>query len=72
MQDVDSTVASPQEPEELPLPVPDVPGADATRRGLPRRIDLTLRQRLIVDSSALADVAAKATRAAAPLAPVWT
>lgn len=57
MQDVDSTVASPQEPEELPLPVPDVPGADATRRGLPRRIDLTLRQRLIVDSSALADVA---------------
>ncbi|KGI70566.1 alpha/beta hydrolase family protein [Mycolicibacterium rufum] len=54
---MDSTVASPQEPEELPLPVPDVPGADATRRGLPRRIDLTLRQRLIVDSSALADVA---------------
>lgn len=57
MQGVDSTVASPQEPDELPLPVPDVPGADATRRGLPRRVDLTLRQRLIVDSSALADVA---------------
>ncbi|MBI5337769.1 MAG: alpha/beta fold hydrolase [Mycolicibacterium rufum] len=57
MLGVDSTVASPQEPDELPLPVPDVPGADATRRGLPRRVDLTLRQRLIVDSSALADVA---------------
>lgn len=37
--------------------MPDVPGEDATRRGLPRRVDLTLRQRLIVDSSALADVA---------------
>ncbi|TRW88078.1 alpha/beta fold hydrolase [Mycolicibacterium sp. 018/SC-01/001] len=46
------------EPDELPLPVvPDVPGADATARGLPRRVDLTLRQRLIVDSSALADLA---------------
>jgi pimeloyl-ACP methyl ester carboxylesterase len=44
-------------PVDPPLPVPDVPGADATARGLPRRVDLTLRQRLIVDSSALADVA---------------
>lgn len=43
--------------EVLPLPVPDVPGADATARGLPRRVDLTLRQRLIVDSSAVADLA---------------
>ncbi|MDG4663184.1 alpha/beta fold hydrolase [Mycobacterium sp. 236(2023)] len=43
--------------EELPIPVPDVPGADATARGLPRRVDLTLRQRLIVDSSAIADLA---------------
>ena len=40
-----------------PIPVPDVPGADAGARGLPRRVDLTLRQRLIVDSSAVADVA---------------
>ncbi|MEH3139329.1 MAG: prolyl oligopeptidase family serine peptidase [Mycobacterium kyogaense] len=46
-----------EEPDELPVPVPDVPGADATARGLPRRIDLTLRQRLIVDSSAVADLA---------------
>ena len=43
--------------EAPPLPVPDVPGADATPRGLPRRIDLTTRQRLIVDSSAVADLA---------------
>ncbi|HET9565377.1 MAG TPA: alpha/beta hydrolase, partial [Mycobacterium sp.] len=38
------------------IPVPDVAGADATARGLPRRVDLTLRQRLIVDSSAIADL----------------
>ena len=40
-----------------PIPVPDVPGADASARGLPRRVDLTLRQRLILDSSAVADIA---------------
>ena len=39
-----------------PIPVPDVAGADATTRGLPRRVDLTLRQRLIVDASAAADI----------------
>ena len=39
-----------------PIPVPDVAGADATVRGLPRRVDLTLRQRLIVDASAAADI----------------
>ena len=43
-------------PVDPPIPVPDVPGADATSRGLPRRVDLTLRQRLIVDSSAIADL----------------
>jgi pimeloyl-ACP methyl ester carboxylesterase len=43
--------------EAPPLPVPDVPGAEATARGLPRRVDLTRRQRLIVDSSAVADLA---------------
>ncbi|MCH9667197.1 MAG: alpha/beta hydrolase [Actinomycetia bacterium] len=43
--------------EAPPIPVPDVPGADATARGLPRRIDLTWRQRLVVDSSAVADLA---------------
>ena len=40
-----------------PIPVPDVSGADASIGGLPRRVDLTLRQRLIVDSSAAADIA---------------
>ncbi len=44
-------------PVDPPIPVPDVPGADATARGLPRRVDLTWRQRLIVDSSAAADFA---------------
>ncbi|OBI84371.1 S9 family peptidase [Mycobacterium sp. E740] len=44
-------------PVDPPIPVPDVPGADASVRGLPRRADLTLRQRLIVDSSAVADIA---------------
>ncbi len=39
-----------------PLPVPDVPGADATRGGLPKRADLTWEQRLVVDSSAIADL----------------
>ena len=48
---------TPDDDEELPIPVPDVPGADATVRGLPRRTDLTRRQRLIVDTSAIADLA---------------
>ncbi|MGE2733437.1 alpha/beta hydrolase family protein [Mycolicibacterium vaccae] len=46
----------PDEPAP-PIPVPDVPGAEAGPRGLPRRVDLTLRQRAIVDSSAVADLA---------------
>jgi len=54
-------VSSSQQPDaaapvDPPIPVPDVAGADATARGLPRRVDLTLRQRLIVDSSAVADL----------------
>ncbi|UXA20491.1 prolyl oligopeptidase family serine peptidase [Mycobacterium sp. SMC-4] len=44
-------------PDAPPLPVPDVAGAEAGPRGLPRRVDLTVRQRAIVDSSALADLA---------------
>ena len=43
-------------PVDPPVPVPDVVGADATTRGLPRRIDLTLQQKLVVDASALADL----------------
>ncbi|NKZ15621.1 alpha/beta fold hydrolase [Mycolicibacterium septicum DSM 44393] len=45
------------DPVETPIPVPDVPGGDAGAGGLPRRADLTLRQRAIVDASAIADIA---------------
>jgi esterase/lipase len=38
------------------VPLPNVPGADAGAGGLPDSRDLTPRQRLIVDSSALADL----------------
>ncbi|MGV0802338.1 alpha/beta hydrolase, partial [Mycolicibacterium elephantis] len=48
-------------PVDPPIPVPDVPGDDASSRGLPRRVDLTWRQRLIVDSSAVADLALRTT-----------
>ena len=41
---------------EMPIPMPDVPGADAGRGGLPDRSDLTLVQRAIVDTSAIADL----------------
>lgn len=51
------TDASSADPLDPPVPVPDVPGGDAGRGGLPARSDLSLRQRLIVDSSALADIA---------------
>ncbi|MDP9165752.1 MAG: alpha/beta hydrolase, partial [Actinomycetota bacterium] len=44
------------EPVDPPIPVPDVAGADATVGGLPRRVDLTWQQRLIVDASAAADL----------------
>jgi pimeloyl-ACP methyl ester carboxylesterase len=54
---VSSSRDSDAAPVDPPIPVPDVPGFDATARGLPRRVDLTLRQRLIVDSSAVADIA---------------
>lgn len=43
--------------QPLDIPVPDIPGADATARGLPRRRDLTLQQRAVVDASAVADLA---------------
>lgn len=42
---------------EAPLPVPNLPGADAGRRGLPARSDLSLLQRTVVDASAAADIA---------------
>lgn len=41
---------------DFPIPVPDVPGADAGYGGLPQRSELTLLQRAVVDSSAIADI----------------
>ena len=47
------------DPIDLPVPVPDVPGADipAGADGLPARSALSPRQRLVVDASALGDLA---------------
>ena len=41
---------------DLPIPLPDVPGADAGSAGLPDRSELTLLQRVVVDASAAADI----------------
>ncbi len=41
---------------ELPIPIPDIPGADASSAGLPKRSDLTALQRVVVDTSAVADI----------------
>ncbi len=43
-------------PVNPPIPVPDVPGADAGARGLPDRADLSAGQRFIVDASAFSDI----------------
>ena len=43
-------------PINPPLPVPDVPSADAGERGLPDRSELSLREKVIVDTSAFADL----------------
>ncbi|HUO37054.1 MAG TPA: alpha/beta hydrolase, partial [Mycobacterium sp.] len=39
------------------IPIPDIPGADASAGGLPQRSELPLRQRLVVESSAITDIA---------------
>ncbi|MDT5010800.1 MAG: hypothetical protein QOH57_2417 [Mycobacterium sp.] len=49
-------MTSSADPVDPPVPVPNVPGADAGTRGLPDRSDLSLGQRLIVDASAMADI----------------
>jgi pimeloyl-ACP methyl ester carboxylesterase len=59
-------------PAEMPIPMPDVPGADVGAAGLPDRSDLTRFQRAIVDSSAVADIGLRtaiATAVAAAVAP---
>jgi pimeloyl-ACP methyl ester carboxylesterase len=49
-------MTSSADPVDPPVPVPNVPGADADARGLPDRSELTAGQRLIVDVSAAADI----------------
>ncbi|HEY7052873.1 MAG TPA: prolyl oligopeptidase family serine peptidase [Mycobacterium sp.] len=44
------------DPLDPPVPVPNVPGADADSGGLPDRSELSIGQRLIVDASAVADI----------------
>jgi Prolyl oligopeptidase family len=50
------TTTSDAAPVDPPVPVPDVPGADAGSTGLPDRSDLSLGQRIIVDTSVIADI----------------
>ncbi|WP_099024781.1 alpha/beta hydrolase family protein [Mycolicibacterium palauense] len=63
-------------PYDPPIPVPDVPGADAGARGLPSRSELTAAQRAIVDASVVADIGLRTAIAslvgAAMLPPVLT
>jgi pimeloyl-ACP methyl ester carboxylesterase len=49
-------MTSSADPVNPPVPVPNVPGADAGARGLPQRSELSPSQRLIVDLSAAADI----------------
>lgn len=49
-------VELPNDEVEPVIPLPDIPGHDAGRSGLPKRSQLTPLQRAVVDSSAIADV----------------
>ena len=49
-------MTSSADPVDPPVPVLNVPGADAGPRGLPDRSELTPWQRLTVDASAIADI----------------
>jgi pimeloyl-ACP methyl ester carboxylesterase len=49
-------MTSSADPVDPPVPVPNVPGADAGVHGLPDRSELSLCQRLTVDASAAADI----------------
>jgi pimeloyl-ACP methyl ester carboxylesterase len=49
-------MTSSADPVDPPVPVPNVPGADAGAHGLPDRSELSFGQRLIVDASAAADI----------------
>jgi len=61
------------DPISPPLPIPDVPGGDVGVEGLPARSALSPRQRLVVEASAISDVALRTTASAllaATVAPV--
>ncbi|WP_158018884.1 alpha/beta hydrolase [Mycobacterium basiliense] len=45
------------DPIDPPVPIPDVPGGDAGTEGLPPSSALSLRQRIVVDASAVSDIA---------------
>ncbi len=45
------------DPIDPPVPIPDVPGGEAGAEGLPPLSALSLRQRLVVESSAVGDIA---------------
>ena len=66
-------VAPDTDPIDPPIPVPDVPGADvaADAGGLPPRSALSPRQRMVVDASAIGDLALR-TWAASVLATTVT
>lgn len=49
------------DPISPPVPIPEVPGGDATIAGLPPRSALTVRQRVVVEASALSDIALRTT-----------
>jgi pimeloyl-ACP methyl ester carboxylesterase len=67
-------MTSSADPVDPPVPVPNVPGADAGAHGLPDRSELSFGQRLIVDASAAADIGLRtfvaAIVAAAMLPPI--
>lgn len=49
------------DPINPPLPIPDVPGGDAGSAGLPPLSTLSVRQRVVVEASALGDLALRTT-----------
>lgn len=60
MSEIPETVGE-ADPISPPLPIPDVPGADATVEGLPSLSSLSVRQRVVVEASALSDIALRTT-----------
>ncbi|OBI77651.1 alpha/beta hydrolase family protein [Mycobacterium asiaticum] len=56
-----ANAADAADPINPPVPIPDVPGADAGGEGLPPRSALSARQRLVVEASAVGDLALRTT-----------